>query len=38
MTDGAGEVWLAVYTMQRQRDKSWRINGCQVAESAGRAV
>ena len=38
MTDGAGEVWLALYTMQRQRDKSWRINGCQVAESAGRAV
>lgn len=38
MTDSAGEVWLAVYIMERQRDKSWRINGCQVAESAGRAV
>ena len=38
MTDSAEEVWLAVYTMQRQRDKSWRISGCQVAKSAGRAV
>ena len=30
-----GSDWIATYRMQRQRDKSWRINGCNVAPSAG---
>jgi hypothetical protein len=38
MTDSSGAVWLAIYRMQRQSDKSWRINGCDVVESAGRVT
>jgi Domain of unknown function (DUF4864) len=28
MADDAGRLWLALYSMQRQPDSSWRINGC----------
>lgn len=28
MTDRDGAAWLAVYRMQRQNDRSWRIDGC----------
>ncbi len=27
---GDGKVYIAYYEMQRQPDKSWRINGCQL--------
>jgi len=33
LTDERGSVWLATYRMQRQPDKSWRINGCEVVEN-----
>jgi hypothetical protein len=33
MIDARGKSWLAVYSLQRQRDKVWRITGCAVAES-----
>lgn len=36
MTDAGGRIWLAVYQMQRQSDRSWRINGCQVVASRDR--
>jgi len=29
--DREGRIWRAVYELQRQPDKSWRINGCAVA-------
>jgi hypothetical protein len=32
-TDEEGGLWLAVYRLQRQRDNSWRINGCELVES-----
>ena len=32
-TDGRGGLWLAIYHLQRQRDNSWRISGCQLVES-----
>ncbi len=38
MTDAKGVAWLAVYTLQRQPDKSWRISGCAVVPNEGRAV
>lgn len=38
MTDAQGRSWLAIYRMERQADKSWRINGCQVVETKGRSV
>jgi hypothetical protein len=28
--DGDGRVWIAFYAMQRQRDGSWRTNGCHL--------
>jgi Domain of unknown function (DUF4864) len=30
LSDGSGAVWLALYPMQRQKDGSWRTNGCQL--------
>jgi hypothetical protein len=32
LTDGAGAVWLAYYAMQRQKDGSWRANGCHLVQ------
>lgn len=37
MTDAEGTPWLAVYSLQRQRDKTWRITGCTVVPNEGRA-
>ncbi len=36
MLDAAGNSWLALYSLQRQKDKSWRITGCVVVENKGR--
>ena len=36
MTDASGTSWLAVYSLQRQKDKTWRISGCTVVENKGR--
>jgi hypothetical protein len=36
MTDTAGESWLAIYSLQRQKNKTWRITGCSVVENRGR--
>ena len=30
ITDDSGRAWLALYAMQRQRDGSWRANGCRL--------
>ena len=38
MTDAKGVAWLAVYNLQRQPDKTWRISGCVVLPNEGRAV
>jgi hypothetical protein len=38
MTDAKGVAWLAVYSLQRQPDKSWRISGCVVVPNEGRAA
>ena len=35
-TDGAGAVWIGIYTMQRQPDKSWKVSGCVLVP--GKAV
>ncbi len=32
ITDRGGAVWLAYYAMQRQRDGSWRTNGCHLVQ------
>ena len=36
MTDASGNSWLATYSLQRQKNKSWRISGCAVVENKGR--
>ncbi|MHB2166160.1 DUF4864 domain-containing protein [Alsobacter sp. R-9] len=33
ITDTAGEDWLAVYTMERQPDGSWKIAGCRLLKA-----
>ena len=34
ITDRSGSVWLAYYAMQRQKDGSWRTNGCHLVQPA----
>lgn len=36
LMDDSGSAWLALYSLQRQKDKSWRITGCQVVPNKGR--
>lgn len=36
MLDDQGNAWLAIYSLQRQKDKAWRITGCQVVPNKGR--
>jgi hypothetical protein len=38
MTDSAGTAWLAIYSMQRQPDRNWRINGCVATRDAARTT
>jgi hypothetical protein len=38
MTDTEGTEWIAVYTLQRQKNKAWRITGCKLTEAAGGMV
>ena len=32
VTDHEGGVWVAYYAMQRQKDGSWRTNGCHLVQ------
>ena len=32
LTDRAGGLWLAYYAMQRQKDGTWRTNGCHLVQ------
>jgi hypothetical protein len=34
LTDRSGTVWHAYYAMQRQKDGSWRTNGCRLVQPA----
>ena len=36
MLDASGTSWLAVYSLQRQKDKTWRISGCVLVDNKGR--
>ena len=35
LTDDSGNAWLALYSLQRQKDQFWRITGCQVVPNRG---
>jgi hypothetical protein len=36
--DGDDKTWLALYTLERQPDNTWRIGGCIVAENDWRST
>jgi len=38
MTDTAGALWMAVYSLERQADRSWRISGCAIFRGTGRST
>jgi hypothetical protein len=38
LTDENGDLWMATYTLQRQKNKAWRITGCAVEEATGTMV
>lgn len=38
MTDDIGNVWMVVYSLQRQEDRAWRITACVAARGDGRAA
>ena len=38
ITDRNDRSWIALYTMERQPDSSWRISGCTVAENHWRSA
>jgi hypothetical protein len=38
MLDASGASWLAVYNLQRQKDKTWRISGCVLVQNRNRAT
>jgi hypothetical protein len=37
VTDRSGALWVAYYAMQRQKDGSWRTNGCHLVQPS-RAI
>ena len=38
MSDESGVLWLALYRLERQKDRRWRITGCQLVQAAGRVT
>lgn len=36
--DASGAPWMARYRMQRQTDRSWRINGVEITRIESRAI
>ena len=36
VVDSDGDAWLAIYSLQLQKDKSWRITGCNIVANKGR--
>ena len=38
LTDAKGVLWLALYRLERQRDRSWRISACQLVATQGRVA
>ena len=36
MVDASGDAWLAIYSLQLQKDRTWRITGCNLVPNKGR--
>jgi hypothetical protein len=37
-TDESGVLWIALYQLERQQDRTWRISGCHAVQTEGRAA
>lgn len=38
VTDGDSHVWLAIFWMQQEKDRSWKIDGCQLLQTTSVSV
>jgi len=38
LVDAAGQSWLAMYTLERQADGRWLINGCVLVPDRARGA
>jgi Domain of unknown function (DUF4864) len=38
ITGPDGRNWVAIYSLQRQPDGTWRINGCRLVEDTGESI
>lgn len=38
LSDENGVLWLALYRLERQKDKHWRISACQLVQAEGRVT
>ena len=38
MTDGQGGTWIAMYRLEQQKNKSWRIAGCVLVPNSAQTV
>lgn len=38
MTEENGSTWVAIYGLQRQKNKTWRITGCVLTKPSGTTV
>lgn len=38
ITDDDAKSWIALFTLERQPDRSWRISGCVVSENRWQAI
>jgi hypothetical protein len=38
ITDSDGAVWVAVFQMQQEKDKSWKVDGCELLRTTSFAI
>lgn len=38
IVDGAGDTWIAIYTMERQPDGTWKISGCRLVKAPAESA
>lgn len=38
LTDGSSHVWVAVFWMKQDEDRSWKVDGCQLLETASVSI
>ena len=38
IVDVAGDIWIAIYTMERQPDGTWKISGCRLVKAPAESA